>query len=47
MTVKEPPLEQNGLSPMVNVMQIAAAKSKSAREGSISLASSHGQLPDY
>ena len=34
MTVREPPWEQNGLPPMVNIMWIAAAKFRSVRGAS-------------
>ena len=34
MTAREPPLKQNGLLPMVNIMQIASAKQRSERGAS-------------
>ena len=34
MTAREPRWEQNGLFPMVNIMLVASAKSRSAREAS-------------
>ena len=42
MMDREPPWEQNGLHPMVNIMRIAWAKYWNA-----STAQLHGQLPDY
>ena len=34
MTAKEPTWEQNGLPPMVNIMKVASAKSRSMRGAS-------------
>ena len=34
LTVREPPWKQNGLPPMVNIMLIASAKSRSVRGAS-------------
>ena len=34
LMAREPSWEQNGLPPMVNIMQVASAKSKSARGAS-------------
>ena len=34
MTAREPLWEQNGLFPMVNIMLVASAKSRSVREAS-------------
>ena len=46
MMVREPLWEQNGLPPLVNIMQIVLAKSLSKRGASQQPALSHGQLPD-
>ena len=46
MTAREHPWEQNGLPPVVNIMQVAFAISRIVR-GESHKASVHRQLPDY
>ena len=45
MTVMKPPLEQNGLPRMVNIMQVPSTKSQSLRKASRQPATMGSWLP--